>query len=84
LRQDGLSTAGIAKRLQVAHAEVHAVITDWAAGYFGPNRRNDLAIVTSRLERIFHAHKDKAYRGDVQETNACLKCCAHLSALHGL
>jgi hypothetical protein len=85
LRQDGLSIAGIAKRLQVPHAEVLAVITDWAAGYFGPNRRNDmLAILTARLERIFQAHKDKAYRGDVQATNACLRCCAHLSALHGL
>jgi hypothetical protein len=34
--------------------------------------------------KLAHAHKDKAYRGDVQATNACLKCCAHLSALHGL
>lgn len=85
LRQDGLSTAGIAKRLQLPHAEVHAVISDWAAGYFGPNRRNDmLAIVTARLERLFEAHREKAYRGDIQATNACLKVCAHLASMHGL
>jgi hypothetical protein len=85
LRCDGMSVAGIAKRLQVPHAEVHAALADWAAGYFGPDRRSTmLGIVTARLERIFHAHKDRAYRGDIQATSACLKVCAHLASTHGL
>jgi hypothetical protein len=43
-----------------------------------------LAIVTARLERLFEAHREKAYRGDIQATNACLKVCAHLASMHGL
>jgi len=85
LRCDGMSIAGIAKRLRVPHAEVHAVLADWAAGYFGADRRATmLAITTARLERIFSAHREKAYAGDIQSTNACLKCCAHLASMHGL
>jgi hypothetical protein len=43
-----------------------------------------LAIVTSRLERLYQAHKDKAYKGNTTSAHICLKVCAHLSALHGL
>jgi DNA-binding transcriptional MerR regulator len=85
LRQDGLSVAGIAKRLQIPHQEVHATIPTWSASYFGPNRRPDmLAIVTARLERLYQAHKEKAHKGDTTSAHICLKVCAHLSAMHGL
>jgi hypothetical protein len=61
LRQDGLSVRGIAKRLGLRDSEVHAILADWSSGYFGPNRRGDmLAIVTSRPERIYASHRDKA------------------------
>jgi hypothetical protein len=43
-----------------------------------------LAIVTSRLERLYQVHKDKAYKGNTTSAHICLKVCAHLSALHGL
>jgi hypothetical protein len=43
-----------------------------------------LAIVTARLERLYQAHWEKAYRGNPAASHIVLKCCAHLSALHGL
>lgn len=85
LRQDGLSVAGIAKKLNIPHGEVHATMAAWSAAYFGPNRRSDmLAIVTARLERLYQAHREKAYKGNSASSHIVLKCCAHLSALHGL
>jgi hypothetical protein len=85
LRTDGHSIPGIAKKLKLPPREVHAVVGEWSAGYFGPNWRGDmLAIVTHRLERLFAAHREKAYRGDPQATQLCLKALAHLCSVHGL
>jgi hypothetical protein len=40
-RLDGLSVAGIAKKINIPHGEVHATIAAWSAAYFGPSRRSD-------------------------------------------
>jgi len=49
MRQAGLSAPAIARRLGLAAADVHGVVSAWSSNYFSATRRADMVSVPSSL-----------------------------------